>query len=573
MKQNLCEVTTRDELADFLAISRRSLNYVLYEKKIENYYITFEIPKKNGETRKINAPSGELKAIQKILAEKLWIHQTYIWEKYGIKPNISHGFIKQKGIITNAKIHRNKRFVLNIDLQNFFDSFHFGRVKGFFEKNRDFCLPREVAIVIAQLTCYKGCLPQGAPSSPIITNLICQILDNRLLKWAKKYKLDYTRYADDLTFSTNDKNFVEVKNEFLGHIQREIEKAGFKINEKKTRFLYKDSQQKVTGLVVNQKINVSQTYYRTTRAMAHSLYTKGEFMIGDQPGTIAQLEGRFAFINQITEFNNELDGEKHDFRHLSGREKEFKRFLFYKYFYGSSTPVIVTEGKTDIIYLKAALKALYEDYPHLISKSNNGEYIFKISFLKRTGKKKPGKTNRLEHFLGIVKDGADTMKNIYTCFSGAKGREKTCFEYFLGLGIPQKMPVILLFDNEFDSKHPLGNFLNSNQFSFSKDQINDMKQELYLRPLLNAKLFLLTIPLAPETEKAEIENLFSKETLEHEINGKKFTLKSNFDTEKYYGKNIFSKYVEKNFENIDFSGFKPLLDKIDLIVKEADTLL
>lgn len=148
MKQNLCEVTTRDELADFLAISRRSLNYVLYEKKIENYYITFEIPKKNGETRKINAPSGELKAIQKILAEKLWIHQTYIWEKYGIKPNISHGFIKQKGIITNAKIHRNKRFVLNIDLQNFFDSFHFGRVKGFFEKKEIFVCQEKLRLLL-----------------------------------------------------------------------------------------------------------------------------------------------------------------------------------------------------------------------------------------------------------------------------------------------------------------------------------------------------------------------------------------------------------------------------------------
>ena len=73
---------------------------------------------------------------------------------------------------------------------------------AFYEKNKDFLLPREVAIVIAQIACYNGCLPQGAPSSPIITNLICQVLDMRLLKIAKKYKLDYTRYADDFSFST-----------------------------------------------------------------------------------------------------------------------------------------------------------------------------------------------------------------------------------------------------------------------------------------------------------------------------------------------------------------------------------
>ena len=170
-----------------------------------------------------------------------------------------------------------KRFVLNLDLENFFDSFHFGRVKGFFEKNNDFKMAPEVAIVVAQLTCYKGVLPQGAPTSPIITNLICNILDMRILKIAKKYRLDYTRYADDLSFSTNDKKFLTVYTMFYKEINKEINNVGLHINEKKTRLQFKDSRQTVTGLIVNKKVNINHNFYKTTRAMAHELYSKGEF--------------------------------------------------------------------------------------------------------------------------------------------------------------------------------------------------------------------------------------------------------------------------------------------------------
>ena len=83
-------------------------------------------------------------------------------------------------------MHRNKKYILNIDLKNFFDSFNFGRVRGFFIKDRDFAVSPEIATVIAQIACYQGKLPQGAPSSPIITNLITRILDYRIVKIAKK---------------------------------------------------------------------------------------------------------------------------------------------------------------------------------------------------------------------------------------------------------------------------------------------------------------------------------------------------------------------------------------------------
>lgn len=100
---------------------------------------------------------------------------------------------------------------------------------------------------MAQLTCYQGKLPQGAPTSPIITNYICQTFDMRIIRIAKKYHLDYTRYADDLSFSTNDKKFIEQWEPFYNELTHEVERAGFKVNTKKTSVQYRDSRQTVTG--------------------------------------------------------------------------------------------------------------------------------------------------------------------------------------------------------------------------------------------------------------------------------------------------------------------------------------
>ena len=184
----ICDIKTRNELADFLDIPRKKLTYILYVKGVDNLYKSFDIPKKSGDNRHINSPTKDLKDIQEKLANALTTYERKIWEEKQITPNISHAFEKDKSFITNAKVHRNKKFVFNIDLENFFDSFHFGRIVGYFNKNHNFLLPKEVATVIAQLACYKGKLPQGGPCSPIITNLICNIFDIRLLKLAKKYK-------------------------------------------------------------------------------------------------------------------------------------------------------------------------------------------------------------------------------------------------------------------------------------------------------------------------------------------------------------------------------------------------
>ena len=262
------DVTDRKDIADLLNIRLKALTYILFIKGTADCYKSFSIPKRSGGVRIINAPNDELKAIQSKLADRLWKYQQEIWNKENIHPNLAHGFIKGKSIFSNASIHRNKRYILNLDLSDFFPSIHFGRVCGYFEKNKYFKLPHEAALTIAQIACYNGCLPQGAPSSPIISNLICQTLDIHLMKLGKQFRMDYSRYADDITFSTNNHTFLECYDSFIEQVTAEIVRMGFLVNEKKTRLIYRGSKQTVTGLVVNKKINIDRDFYRTTRAMA-----------------------------------------------------------------------------------------------------------------------------------------------------------------------------------------------------------------------------------------------------------------------------------------------------------------
>lgn len=564
--KKFCDIKSRNDLADYLSVPRSKLTHILYVKKPDSYYTSFEIPKRTGDSRTICAPSGDLKILQVKLSNMLWLYQKSIWEENGVVPNISHAFEKEKSIITNAKIHRNKRFVLNLDLKNFFDSFHFGRIQGYFEKNNNFKLPHDISVILAQLTCYQGRLPQGAPSSPIITNLICQPLDIHLLRVAKKYKLDYTRYADDLTFSTNDRHFVENQEKFLAEAIAAIKRSGFFINEKKTRLQFRDSRQEVTGLIVNKKLNVNHAYVRKTRAMAHQLYSTGEFLIDGVPGTIKQLEGRFSFIDWLDHYNNVHDPQeiKHDAFHLNGRERQYQAFIFYKYLFAHTVPVIVTEGKTDIQYIKAALKSLYTKYPRLIRKDAKDNFIYNFSFFRRT--------KRWKYFFGISSDGADAMRILYHYHAGKSKKIPAYLNFFRELsGLEQYNPVILLYDNESKSERPLKKFLGEDVHA-TTDQKVALQSNLNIRLLPDSKLFVVTPPLVGGKEECEIEDLFSDELLSLNLDGKTFCRKDKFDNSKHFGKEIFSQYVYEHYQTIDFSRFIPLLDVIDTIIAQAKSL-
>ncbi len=549
------QVETRDELADLLHIRHNLLTYVLYIAKPDSYYQTFYIPKKNGESREIQAPRRELKRIQKRLALELSVYQQSMYKTFDINTNIAHAFRKGRSIITNAKIHKNKRYIVNIDLKDFFHSIHFGRVKGFFEKNTFYQLPSTIATIIAQLTCYNGRLPQGAPSSPVITNLICQVLDYHVLRIAKKYRLDYTRYADDMTFSTNMTEFWNERETFLSDLTREIDRNGFRINDAKTRFIKRESKQTVTGLTVNKKINADRIYYKETRAMADRLYKTGSFNINGKPGTISMLEGRFSFIDQITKFNNKKDGKTHDIRTLCARERDYQKFLFYKYFYANERPLIITEGKTDIIYIKSALKKLYDVYPQLIKKNSDGSFCYKISFFHRTP--------RMKYFFNISMDGADTITKIHLFYSGNNKMPN----YYQELSTNQKMKnaIIFLFDNETKSDRPLKKFIG--YCKLDDAQKEELQEQCFTRLIDGSELYLATVPLVEGDDESEIEDLFPKAVKDIRIEGKMFYRKNDFNPKIHYGKEVFSKYIYNNYDAIDFSGFIPLLDAIVKAIK------
>ena len=206
---NLQECKTRADVAEFLGLSEKELIMQLYVKGVKQFYQTFKIEKKNGDTRVIHAPTGYLKKHQKKIAKSL----TEIYLK---KPRQSAiGFIPHKNIVDGAKIHVGSKYILNIDFQDFFNQIHFGRVRGMLEKGLHF--EHDVAVIIAQLVTVDGTLPQGAPTSPIITNLICSKMDYQLEKLARNSYMKYSRYADDLTFSSYNDYFT-----FFNHLIHNI---------------------------------------------------------------------------------------------------------------------------------------------------------------------------------------------------------------------------------------------------------------------------------------------------------------------------------------------------------------
>ncbi|OYW40033.1 MAG: hypothetical protein B7Z35_02450 [Hydrogenophilales bacterium 12-61-10] len=548
------------DVADLLRYKPKSLSYVIYKMPVK--YETFTVPKKTGGVRTISAPRPELKLLQRRLSDGL----QSCWDEINTEKKttnnkttkpISHGFRKGASILTNASVHRGRRFVFNVDIKDFFDSINFGRVYGFFVKNKDFALPESVAKVLAAIACHDGKLPQGSPCSPVISNLIGQILDIRLAQLAHRYGCSYSRYADDLTFSTNERIFpsaIALSN--IDHswvagvgLSKIIEKAGFQLNPKKTRMQYLDSRQEVTGLIVNRRINTRPEYRRLARAMTHQLVTTGKFQItamkADALGTlvpskidgnIRHLQGMFGFIDWI------------DWRHKKARgtlagmpssiDKVYKRFLMHRDFWASSLPVILCEGKTDSVYLRGAIRRLATAHPNLVLMSAAGKAEYKVRFFNYSYT-----SQRILDLSG----GASVVKKFITEY--IKSVKKTPAP-------ANQKPLIVLLDNDSGGK-----VFYSLIKEYKKTPVNGMDDFYHLA----ANVYVVFTPIAKPSDNSSIEDFFEPALLEMKINGKSFNADNEgLDKNTEYGKADFAtQVVRPNIAKINFDKFDPILARLE----------
>lgn len=504
------------------------------------------------------------------------------------QPSLSHGFVRHRSIITNSIMHLGKKNVLNIDLENFFDSFNFGRVRGFFIKNKNFELNHAIATVIAQIACYNNKLPQGSPCSPVITNLITHALDIRLASLAKKYSCTYTRYVDDITFSTRKSEFPskimrQENGEYLSSkkLRNEIERAGFSINDKKTRIQYKDSRQEVTGLVVNKKPSVKSEYWRTVRAQCNSLFNTGTFtkIINGDPkvGNINELEGQLNFIDHIDQYNRlrqkpHLNPKYHLKRDelikqskakqrqylFNSRERTFSQFLFYRLFYANKTPTIITEGKTDNTYLKTAINMLVTSFPDLAKpKTATTSYELLLKFVEYSPRTK---------FLLEIHGGASYLKEFVT---GYKNHYKR-----YNASTPSK-PVIIIVDNDKGPQSAgLLGYVSSIKTAAIFPNHLKLKDEVRKSDFIHLfhNLYLVLTPLKDD-KQTDIEDFFKDVDRLRKYKGKCFNTANKRDSDNDLSKEAFATSIVKEQKKlVDFTGLKPLLNRISQVIKHYDSI-
>jgi RNA-directed DNA polymerase len=287
IRKDFCKIESKDDLLQLINFCKvllygektnpftlRLLTYYSNPTVAKSRYVKFEIKKKSGAPRIINAPVKGLKHIQRCL--------NLILNTVFTPSNAATGFIPGKSIVDNSKAHINKSFVYNIDLKDFFHSIELHRVKAVLKLD-PFNLKNDkeyLAFLIANLCCTEidhkednitkspkkriAVLPQGAPTSPTITNIVSQKLDRRLTGLSKRFNCSYTRYADDITFSANYDAFKN-RGDFRKELKRIIENEGFTLNKEKERKQYKSYKQEVTGLIVNEKVNLHRRYIKKVR--------------------------------------------------------------------------------------------------------------------------------------------------------------------------------------------------------------------------------------------------------------------------------------------------------------------
>lgn len=242
------------QLAYAIGITPRLLTSFTHKKV--NHYRHFSIQKKGGGEREICSPKYFLKTVLywlgAYLLKDLRVHES------------CHAYTKGKSIITNASPHLNRAYVANLDIENFFGNVTPDHIIACLDANK---IGPKLTKVISDLVTYDGALPQGAPTSPIISNAVLYDFDKRMTSLSEMFGLSYSRYADDITISGESIGSVKKAINFCG---KQLNQTGFSLNDKKTRIATQNSSQRVTGVVVNEKLQPPREYRRKVRALFHN---------------------------------------------------------------------------------------------------------------------------------------------------------------------------------------------------------------------------------------------------------------------------------------------------------------
>ncbi len=300
-------LNTAHDVAKALGCTIGQLRFLTYHRDGAAlvHYHRFSIPKKTGGVRAISAPKPKLAAAQQ------WVLLNVL-EKVAVDAH-AHGFVKQRNVLSNAVPHLKQKVVLNLDLKDFFPTLTFARVRGLFrglgysgQVATVFALlctePPRVAVTLDETTTFVALssrvLPQGACTSPALTNVVSRRLDKRLHRLAEVNGFVYTRYADDLTFSGEASGHV---GRLLRSTRAILTSEGFVVNEKKTHVMRSGRRQEVTGVVVNEKPGIGRDELRTLRAMLHNAAKHGlsSQNRNEHPDFAAYLRGRVAWATMV----------------------------------------------------------------------------------------------------------------------------------------------------------------------------------------------------------------------------------------------------------------------------------
>ena len=360
-------------LADEVKLSER-LVYYLSNDNSKGRYRDFEIPKRNGETRKISAPCYSLKMLQR------WVLEEILY-KVKVSP-YSFGFVKSRNrhnnlsnasnspVVDVARRHLKQVYILKMDLKNFYPSIKSERVFSQFLK---IGYGTYASNLLTQICTHEGVLPQGAVTSPYLANIVCYHMDKRIAGYCGKRGITYTRYADDMIFSSDDRRDLR---SVYGIFSSIVADEGFCINKKKTRFLGPKGRKEVLGLILNdeKKLVASRDLKRKVRTVIHHQVVSGDYSNQSKVlGYVAYIESiepgycekvkqyirKFYGDDMVTLFSEAVDG-----------------FNCHKYYKDLADMQLQSEDKLKIKHQKEGLPVDIEDLNDLISDIHYAREVF-----------------------------------------------------------------------------------------------------------------------------------------------------------------------------------------------------